>query len=366
MEPDPYFHGGDVPAACRRWGGEPSDWVDASASINPWGMPDAFHEALGVARDLVGRYPSATGEGARDAIASQIGCAPGAVAVSNGASEALFLLPTVFGWRSAAVAEPTYVDVRRSLAASGCETALLVAKEEEGFRCERMLEAPLPAGVEVVYLGSPNNPTGYVWEPERIGFLCRKHPQVMFVVDQSFAPFLDPPARWALPGPQTTANLLVVVSLTKFFAIPGLRGGYVWGSPRAVDRFSGRLPPWSLNVIVEAALPAALRDSAFAQKTRERLREARAQLLSGLSRIPGVATQPPTANFILVRLAFGTAAGLQEALAPDRVLVRDASNFTGLTPSHVRIAVRTREENARILEAFGRAVAALRARRSAP
>lgn len=362
--PTAYAHGGNVHAACARWGGKPGDWLDLSASINPLGPPDPVREALGDATALAQRYPDPDATPLRAALAQQIGCSPGMVVAGNGATDLLFLLPIVFGWRRALVLEPGYIDIRRSLEAAGCEPLARIVPEEGGFAAERVMDGPLPDGVEAVFLGSPNNPTGHAWEPGRLMALCRAHPSVTFVVDQSFAPFLEPPARWQVAGAASLPNLLVLASLTKFFALPGLRLGYVWGPVSLVSRLAARVPPWSVNALAQAAGVAALSDARYGQRTRESLRAARAQLLTGLSRIPGVVVYPPTVNFVLCRLATGTTAVLQEHLAAQRVLVRDAANVRGLTPAHFRVAVRGADENARGLEAIGRAAETLRTLRA--
>jgi len=150
-------------------------------------------------------------------------------------------------------------------------------------------------------------------------------------------------------------NLVVTGSLTKFFAIPGLRVGYAIAHENLADRLRQQAPPWSVNSLAQVAAVASLRDTEYIASTQEFVARERAWFVRELAELgaeAGIEVIPPSANFILLDISKSglSAAELCRRLSPFNILVRDCSNFPFLGGSHVRIAVRSRRENERLLE----------------
>ena len=217
----------------------------------------------------------------------------------------------------------------------------------------------LQAG-DCLILGNPNNPTGQLVKAdvlERvIGEAKRKGASV--VVDESFMDFRsdynDYTVR-ALVGRYD--NLLVVQSLTKFFAIPGLRLGFAAAPPSLADKLEAAKDPWNTNLLAQAAGVAALGDGEYQKQTLKWLEPEREYLFQALAAFDGVKAYRPTVNFIFLRLspAWGSAPAFCERMKEEGILLRDCSNYPGLDDSFIRVAVRMREDNERLLEAFRRA-----------
>lgn len=200
-----------------------------------------------------------------------------------------------------------------------------------------------------MFLAQPNNPTGTTFDPEELKELVRKHPESRFVIDESFADFA--PGLQRLAG-QRPANVITVVSMTKFYAIPGLRLGLAFASPDIIMEIKNVLPCWSVNILTQKVGLRCLRDEEYERKTIETTVRLREDLAQGILEVPGIRALPSQANFMLcqVQRVGMDASGLIEHLIKNRVAVRHCDNFDGLDSTYFRIAVRTEEENRGLLD----------------
>jgi histidinol-phosphate aminotransferase len=195
----------------------------------------------------------------------------------------------------------------------------------------------------LVFVCNPNNPTGALLAAERLAGWAAQHPHTLFVVDEAYH-FFAPGFRSMLAV--RAANILVVRSMTKDYALAGLRLGYAAGAGPVVTAISRVRPAWNVNAFAQAAGLAALADETYQQACLDALLAAKAVLLAGLEK-SGLAPLPSAVHFFLVQV--GDAAAFRQALLRQGILVRDCASF-GL-PAYVRIATRRPEENARLLAA---------------
>ena len=284
-------HGGDVAAVAAALGCEPSEILDLSASFNP-DAPDLTALAKSEL-DSLSRYPDATA--ATKAMAAALGTTADSVLLTNGGAEAISLVAADLG--RAAVAGPEFSLYARHLA----ET-VDPAEDPDAPRIR----------------SNPNNPTGRLAAADDIAA----------VWDEAFYPLAT--GVWSRGDVAAGRADVIVGSLTKVFACPGLRVGYVHADPAVIARLADRQPRWAINGLATAVVPELLARADLPQwaATTARRREALT------AAIPGV--EPSDANFVLVRVQEG-AAEARASLARRGVLVRDCTSF-GL-PAHVRIAV---------------------------
>jgi threonine-phosphate decarboxylase len=150
-------------------------------------------------------------------------------------------------------------------------------------------------------------------------------------------------------------DLLVLRSMTKFYALPGLRLGYGIAAPPVIARLAEWREPWSVNTLAQAAGLVSLADPGYAAATREFVARERERLRGGLGALPGVRPFPSAANYLLVELTAGPSAGeLAERLLAERILIRDCANFHGLSDRFFRVAVRSSAQDDRLLAALAR------------
>ena len=321
-------HHGDVDAA--------PGLLDFAVNVRGDGPPVWLRERLVAALDGLGRYPCAAQDAAaRAAVAARHGRDPAEVLVLGGVAEGFALLPALAP-RSAAVVHPSFTEPEVALRRAGIPVTRVLTDA-----AHRLEPARIPAAADLVVLGNPTNPTSVLHPAEVLRALAR--PGRVLVVDEAFADAV-PGERESLAADRDTPRLLVFRSLTKTWALPGLRAGYALGAPDLLAQLATRRPPWPVSTLVLEAVqacsaPAALAEAAAAAAQSVRHRE---WMVRQLTELPGVTVhQPAAAPFLLLGVPGG--ARVRTALAGIGIAVRRADTFPGLTPDHLRVAVRPPE-----------------------
>jgi threonine-phosphate decarboxylase len=277
------------------------------------------------------------------------------VVVGNGAAELIYLLPLLLRPRRVLIVEPGFAEYAAACRAAEAEVRPLVLDPAEGFALRpEALEAGL-VGADMCFLGSPNNPTGNLpLAPEALIEAIRRHPDCLFVVDQSFVDFVAPPSAASLTGAAGRfPNLCLLYSLTKFFALPGLRLGCALAGPALARKLEENSPPWRVNVLAARAGEYVLEQKSYMVCARSLVQAQRESLARDLERL-GLRPFPAVANFLLVYLGEKGPSGreLEEALGRRGLLIRRCASFVGLDDRFVRVAVRLPWENRRLLRAL--------------
>jgi threonine-phosphate decarboxylase len=345
QHPGGRHHGAHGDLVSRSLGVRVGELLDFSQNINPLGAPkDALEAARRALYEDSGRYPDLEYTGLREALAAYLGVGAEMVVPTNGGAEALFLAARAAGTGGKAlVLEPTFSEYAAAAAAAGKEPVRRVARREEDFEWDSTPLRDLE-GVSVVFLCNPNNPTGDLLDRGAVLELAARVVEAgaVLVVDEAFADFVPEISVTDM----VDRGLWVARSFTKFFAIPGLRLGCL------VCDEAGRVqtlqPSWPVNSVAAAAGIAAAEDKGFAEASRVEVARLREDLFGALDDLPGLQPFPGAANFLLVR----GPDGLPERLARRGVLVRGCGPFYGLGPEFFRVAVRSAEENGRLVAAI--------------
>lgn len=342
----PAHHGALDYVELERLGLAPAEVLDFSVNGNPYGPSPAVREAMSQVPPE--RYPDREALALRRALSTRLGVSPDRLLAGNGSAELLWLLALAFlrpGDR-ALVVGPTFGEYARVVALMGAELNTWVARPESGFAVEPeevawSLELVRP---RLAFLCNPNNPTGAIVPLEIISGWAQSYPQTLFAVDEAYLAFA-PGLRSALTV--GADNLLVLRSMTKDYALAGLRLGYAAGHEELIAALGRVRPPWSVNAVAQAAGLAALADEEHLRRSLENLAQAKSGLVDGLEGL-GLSPLSSAVHFFLLRV--GDGAAFRQALLSRGILVRDCASF-GL-PDYVRIAARRPEENARLLEAI--------------
>jgi histidinol-phosphate/aromatic aminotransferase/cobyric acid decarboxylase-like protein len=209
----------------------------------------------------------------------------------------------------------------------------------------------VPEAADLVIVGNPASPSGTLVPATAI--LALRRPGRVVVVDEAFME-LVPGRSPSLVG-ERLDDVVVVRSLTKALAIPGLRAGYAVAAPALADAVRAVRPPWSANALALAALAAAARHPAEIEAIADRVAAERDDLAARLAAIEGVRTWPSVANFCLVEVRNG--GEVAAALRARGIAVRPAASFPGLDDRHIRITARDPDANARLAAALAEEVA---------
>ncbi|MBN2643947.1 cobyric acid synthase [Trichloromonas sp.] len=344
-------HGGNLLQATKLSGLPVEELVDFSANINPLGFPTWLRPLISSQVESLVHYPDPEATELSNALAADNGVSAEQVLVGNGASELLYQLPAALKAVRMVLPVPCYIDYARAALRAGCPVLEYPTSANDGFvLCTQSLSHQLRAG-DMVMLGQPNNPTGVLTPVTELVALAATHPQVRFVIDESFIDLVEQPYTLRSQRP---FNMLIVQSMTKSWAIPGLRLGYLLGEAELIAAVRRQLPEWSVNHLALSVGVRALQDREFLPRTRVYVAEQRRKLFTELADIDGISPYPGQANFLLVKVQHPRYNGtrLAQALLQQGILLRDCRNFNGLGEDYLRIAVRNDADQKRLINAM--------------
>ena len=324
----------------------PEAVLDFSMNGNPYGPSPCVREAM--AQVPYDRYPDREVLALRRVLSTHLDVTADQVLVGNGSTELVWLVALAFVRAGDAVllVGPTFGEYTRAAVLMGARLHQYTARPEADFRVvpEEIIQALHQWQPRLVFLCNPNNPTGTFVAPDSIAHWAAAFPHTLFIVDEAYLTFT---ARAPSVLSVWRHNMLVLRSMTKAYALAGLRLGYAVGSPEVLEALRRARPPWSVNALAQAAGIAALQDTAHLAHCLARIAQATHDLIAGLGAL-GLTPVPSTTHFFLVRVGHGVSC--RRALLRRGILVRDCASF-GL-PEYIRVATRRPEENARLLTAL--------------
>ena len=362
----PELHGGNLDAAARRLGCRPGQLLDASASLVPFAPPRLLRRALRQA--ALKPYPDRSYQALRTVIATRHGLDPASVLPGNGAAE-------LFTWaaRDAAAAgpsllpQPGFADYRRALC---CWEASVESWPLRLDWCDAasVILPPLPpadlGSAQAVWITNPHNPTGQLWSRASLEALLQRF--ALVICDEAFLPLVPGgEAQSLVPLLADHPNLVVIRSLTKLFAIAGLRLGYALGDPQRLRRWAAWRDPWPVNSLAAAAGETLMGQphlyDHWCARVQAWVAAEGAWLRQQLQAIPGLQPMPSAANYLLVRGERGAQPSSLDSLRQrleqgHRILVRDCRSFEGLGDTWLRIGYQSRWNNGRIIRALRQAL----------
>jgi L-threonine-O-3-phosphate decarboxylase len=342
------IHGGNLVWAAALAGCPASSILDFSASINPLGMPGSALEAIVASLQGLSAYPDPNYISLREAIAKFHQIEPDWILAGNGSAELLTWVA-----RELAAGEITYLitpafsDYYRALKAfDGKIGKYELDLSQPDLAIPEPLESiPKNAGI---IINNPHNPTGKLWLREEIVPFLDKY--ALVVIDEAFMDFLPPEEEQSLIGlVKEYSNLVILRSLTKFYSLAGLRIGYAIANCDQLQKWQQWRDPWSVNSIAAEVAIAVLKDTDFQRKTWDWLVPTRERLFNSLGANKSLQPLPSSANFLLLKTPFSSSQLQLALLKKERILIRDCLSFSELGDSYFRVAVRSEEENKRLV-----------------
>jgi histidinol-phosphate aminotransferase len=321
-----------------------SDWLDFSSNVNPYGPSPRIWDAL---RDVpIGRHPDPRAAPLRNLLAEIEGIDASRLIVGNGSVDLIYHLVVAFlraGDRVLVVA-PTFGEYAAASVIMGAEIVTCHTRPENDFAIDldALIAQARTSNPRLIFLCNPNNPTGKYLPRDAIAKILRACPDSLLVLDQAFVRFVAD--AWDSRALFEFDNLLILRSLTKDYALTGLRVGYAIAAPPMIQAIEKVQPPWSVNTFAQAATMVALRDEKHLRGSLAMLAHAKSDLENDLTRL-GMTIVPSETNFFLMPVvsAFKFARQMRE----HKIVVRDGTSW-GL-PTFVRIAARKPDENARLV-----------------
>ena len=368
----PPAHGGQLRQIAARYGIPAEQLTDFSANINPSGPPPPVLAAIRHALEepaTLAMYPDFELIELKRTIADYVNAQPENIAIANGFVP---LLESVL--RSLKIARcllpvPSFSEYRGVLENVGATVIPYRLSPDRGFEYETktIFESLLDHSCDAILLANPQNPSGVLCNTQRMKRLIEMAAQhrITVLLDEAFIDYCQVESMVRLGIEQ--ANLIVFRSVTKFFAIPGLRVAYAVSEKHLIHAMNRLIAPWPITSIASQAVCAALDDVAYADESRLANEQRRFWLEEQLTRL-GVAMYPSSANFLLLRFPAEVPVGLlwERMIVEEQLVLRSCANFEGLAAGHLRIAVRSEPENERLIRSLERVLSSFTGLMSGP
>lgn len=348
-------HGGNIIEAAAAIGVEADLLIDFSANINPLGMPDSLKRAIVENLALAERYPDVEYRALHQALAKHHQVPLEWVLAGNGETELIFNLVQQLSPRKALLLTPGFAEYRRALARIGCEVTDFHLSEAQGWQPDESFVQALTPDVDCLFLCTPNNPTGLLLDKKlllAIAHRCREN-HIALIVDEAFLDFL-PDEPGLIPHLSHFPQLYILRSLTKFFAIAGLRLGYlVSADSKTVGHIREQREPWTINAFAALAGEVILNDCGYIEASYRWISTEQPRLFNGLNGLRGIKVWPPSANYIFMRCDVD-GLDLQRRLLEENILIRHCANYPGLDARYYRVAIKSPADNDKLLDALQR------------
>ncbi len=351
-----FGHGGNIKEISRKYNKDLKKLIDFSANINPLGMPEELKECINNHFCEIEKYPDISyyelkesikkyeNENLKHSIVSREN-----IVLGNGAAEVIYSVVRAVNPKKTIIMAPTFSEYEEAVLAVSGEVILHYLKEEENFILNESVLEKIDESIDMIFICTPNNPTGALMSEKLLKKVLDKGQKTdtFVVVDESFLDFIKDGVSM-IQFINKYNNLIVIKSLTKFFALPGLRMGYgVCGNKELCIKIEKMVPAWNINIFADICAQECLKNKKYISETIDFVEKERNYLYNELKKVNYLKIYKPKVNFIFFRIEKDM--DLKRKLLEKNILIRSCSNYHGLNERYFRIAVRTHEENERIL-----------------
>lgn len=341
-------HGGNVYEFSKTHNIDIDQIIDFSANINPFGLSELIVNQLPHMFGKVLNYPDPNYTDLKQAVSTFENIKEEHIVLGNGAIECIFLLAEHLKAKKILIPAPTFVEYERAFSKYNTEIEILVMKDM--VLDIDLLIKNLSDDIDAIIICNPNNPTGGLIPRSQLYKLLeythKKGKQL--ILDEAFIDFTDDEHENTMKYYiEKYQNLTILKSLTKFFAVPGLRLGYLLSSQKVLlNAINNNRMPWSINSIASQVGVLVLQDETYIKKTKSWIRKERSWFLSELLTIEGISPYKSQGNYIFFK---SNTIDLDIQLAPFGIMIRNCNNYEGLTDGYFRVAIKDREKNIKLI-----------------
>lgn len=351
-----FTHGGNIDEVCRNLCIDRKNIIDFSANINPLGLSENVKKTILNSVDLIINYPDITYYNLKKEISNFENINSEKLFLGNGAAECIFNVVRAINPKNTLLLAPSFSEYEEAVKSIGSNIEYYFLKEENKFRIDNEILKRLTSNIDLLFICNPNNPTGVLIEKIYLEKIIKKayENNIYVVIDESFMDFVKENYKYSVNELLSKYNNLVIIkSITKFYAIPGLRIGFgITENEKLLKKLDNVTMAWNVNTLASEAAISALQDEVYIKATIEYLEKEREFLYKNLCDIKGLNVYYPSVNFIFFNINKNI--DLKKEMLKYGIIIRSCSNYNGLNSSFYRIAVRTREENEKILEILNR------------
>lgn len=342
-----HVHGGDVYKY--------KNCLDFSANCNPLGTPERVKQAIIESVERLEDYPEVGCGRLKEAIAQYEQVEKKEVICGNGAAELIYSLCRAKKPKKALLPAPTFAEYEQALSSVDCEIRYFFLEEKEDFRVKESYLEALTDDLDILFLCNPNNPTGILMERdflEKVLLRCRDK-GIFAVVDECFLDFVREPENYTLKAHlKEYKHLFILKAFTKRYAIAGVRLGYgLCADEKILEQMEFMTQPWNVSAMAQAAGLAALKETDYVEAGRKLVFEEAEYMKREMEKL-GLKVFPSQANYIF----FKGPEMLFEQCVEKGILIRDCSNYPGLSKGYFRVAVKRHERNVKLIEVLKKIV----------
>lgn len=342
-------HGGNIYKLAARLGCTPDEIIDMSSNVNPLGTMPGLVTFLKDNIQAIGRLPEADSGTSVNAFAVRYDLDPDLVLAGNGTTQFIYSIPQALNTKKALILGPTYADYADACKMHNAGYSYLIAEESKSFVPDINQIEDNISECDTVFICNPNNPTGALIPASELESLCRSCPDIYFVIDESYMPFVKSGEKESMIS-LGLPNVIILNSMSKIFKIPGLRIGFLISSKEIMKKLEPFMMPWSVNSIAQTTVLYLMekKDEVdhFIKKTRDFIEIERKVFIERFKDVSSIKLFPGTTTFILARLHGNyKAENICSYLSQHKILIRDCSNFQGLSDRFIRVSLKTRDIN---------------------
>ncbi|MDO4534881.1 MAG: threonine-phosphate decarboxylase CobD [Clostridium perfringens] len=346
-------HGGNIEEVARKLKISAEDFLDFSANINPLGLSKRVKNAIEENILKIEKYPDITYHDLKKAIESFEGISYDNILLGNGAAEVIFNVIRGIKPKKALVMAPTFSEYEEALKSVECSVEHFYLKEENKFCITEEILEKIDNSLDILFICNPNNPTGVLTASKNIEkiLIKAKKTNTVVAIDESFLDFRGDRSSYECKELlESYKNLVLIKSATKFFAFPGIRIGYGFTTNNDLKKKIEKVSiSWSVNTLAKEALIAGFLDKEYIEESLKFVDREKDYLYSELLKIKGLTVFKPSVNFIMIKTQDKA---LYEKMLEQRIIIRRCNNYYGLSNNFYRVAVRTRKENEKLIEAL--------------
>lgn len=346
-------HGGNTRQIAEQYGKDEKDIIDFSANINPLGIPQNVKQVIIDNLTSAEHYPDIDYSRLYQSISLHSHQQQENIIVGNGATELIYEWVQAINPKNALLVEPSFGEYRRALEQTQCDITTHILKETNDFQVNQTLIDSLSDDLDCLFLCTPNNPTGQLIEQALLTEIidtCEAK-KIHLMIDESFMEFVTNPisVEHLL---KSHSYLTILRSLTKYFAIPGLRLGYLLsGNTQLIQSMRTKQRPWTINTFAALAGEHLFSDTNYQIQTKEWLENQQTYLLEKLRKIPKLKVWKTEANYLFFKLT-APKIDLQHKLLEHNILIRSCANYIGLNNQFYRVAIKSADNNQRLVTAL--------------
>ena len=345
-------HGGNIFAVAQRLGCGMKEILDMSSNMNPLGPMPELMLHIKNSMDTGTFLPEADAGSIVKLFARQYDISPDQVLAGNGTTQFIYMLPQALSPDRVVIMGPTYADYEDAAAMFGITILRVNASEENLFVPDLVELSDNLSDGDLVFICNVNNPTGTLISRVALEDICRKHPDTLFVIDESYLAFARNGDRFSMI-PHIPDNCLVLHSMSKIHKIPGLRAGFLVARRKIADRVRKFHLPWSVNGPAQSAVAFLLTHPSkvknFILESRDYVKRQMSLLQADLSANGLLKAFPSEGPFFLIKLPDHlNAHQVYEMLCSEKILIRNCANFFGLSDQFIRISLKSPIENRRV------------------